>query len=686
VPKALSWLSTLEATDHHWPGNFAAFRGHSDWIRSVAFSADGRLLASGSDDSSVRIWDVEMGTTQHTLPIRRGWVYSVAFSSKGIVAAGSDYCSITLWDSATGRELRRLTNHLGTPTSICFTGDGSKLAAADLWTVRIWDLDTDRPANKDEAAEKDPPADRDQPVEGDQLTDKDQPDRTNQAADKDANKDQPVEIEGGICVVFSSDGTQLATGSIDAKIHIWDVQTRKLRRTFKGHEEAITSVAFSPDMQLLASGSEDCTSGIWDLKSETGQRLRKLKPGQHAEVNSVAFSRDGSRFAFSTSDTIHIWNTKTWEQLQVMQARSFDGVCSVVFAPSGTYLASGSSDNAVHLWYAAPKPVDEEQQPQQQLAERNPIIVLAISPDGRTIAAAHSGGTISLWDMETNKLIREKAGSNHTQNVYSLMFSPHDGGKMLLSSSSDETVQVSEVASGKLLHRFAGHAHSVRSASWSSDGAYIASASNDSTIRIWKIGGEGDDKPSVLKDAHGGAYAQCVAFSPNGNYIISGGNDSKVAIWQQQPDQNTWERKHALVGHSEPVVGVCVSPDSKRVISSSLDKTLRIWDIERGDSVQAPIKINWAYTRMWFDSRSSDCVMTALGLQSLSASSSDAAGPPRWCPYRFVCGEDSQWWIAWEKKKIILLPSGFRPVSSGVLNHRLAVSTGMGRFQVYKFS
>lgn len=134
--------------DRQWDHNFATFRGHDDYVRSVAFSPDGKLVASGSDDLSVRVCDAETDTTQNTFTIGKGWIYSVAISSRGIVAAVSNDLSITMWDLATGREVNRSPDQPGIVHAVCFSHDGNKLAAASSRAVRICDLDSEVSASR----------------------------------------------------------------------------------------------------------------------------------------------------------------------------------------------------------------------------------------------------------------------------------------------------------------------------------------------------------------------------------------------------------------------------------------------------------------------------------------------------------------------------------------------------------
>lgn len=148
IKDALPSLESPPLMDRQWGHNFATFRGHDDYVRSVAFYLDGKRVASGSDDSRVRDWDAETGTTQHRFTIGKWWIYSVAISSRGIVAAVSNDLSITMWDLATGREANCSPDQPGIVHAVCFSHDGNKLAAASSRAVRIWDLDSEVSASR----------------------------------------------------------------------------------------------------------------------------------------------------------------------------------------------------------------------------------------------------------------------------------------------------------------------------------------------------------------------------------------------------------------------------------------------------------------------------------------------------------------------------------------------------------
>ena len=287
---------------------FTTLEGHWSDVRSVSFSPDGSLLASGSSDDTIRLWDVKTGNLLHTLTGHRGGVLSVSFSPDGsLLASGSWDDTIGLWDVKTGNLLHTLTGHRGGVTSVSFSPDGSLLASGSSDdTIRLWDVKTGNLLHT--------------------LT---------------------GHRGGVLSVSFSPDGSLLASGSGDDTIRLWDVKTGKRLRTLTGHVSAVLSVSFSPDGSLLASGSWDDTIGLWDVK--TGNLLHTLT-GHRGGVLSVSFSPDGSLLASgSWDDTIGLWDVKTGNRLHTLTGHR-DNVNSVSFSPDGSLLASGSDDNTIRLW------------------------------------------------------------------------------------------------------------------------------------------------------------------------------------------------------------------------------------------------------------------------------------------------------------------------------------------------
>ncbi|KAK4441876.1 hypothetical protein QBC34DRAFT_458153, partial [Podospora aff. communis PSN243] len=228
-------------------------------------------------------------------------------------------------------------------------------------------------------------------------------------------------------VAFSPDGQQLASGSGDQTIKIWDTTSGQCLQTLEGHSSWVSSVTFSPDGQQLASGSGDQTIKIWDTTS--GQCLQTLE-GHSNSVWSVTFSPDGQQLASGSGDqTIKIWDTTSGQCLQTLEGHSYS-VSSVTFSPDGQQLASGSYDKTIKIWDTA-----SGQCLQTLEGHSSWVLSVAFSPDGQQLASGSYDKTIKIWDTASGQCLQTLEG--HNDSVWSVAFSPD--GQRLASGSDDQT-------------------------------------------------------------------------------------------------------------------------------------------------------------------------------------------------------------------------------------------------------
>jgi len=317
--------------------------GHEDAVYSVAFSPDGRLLASGSHDDTIKLWEVETGRLVRTLSGHKEWVWSVTFSPDSrLLVSGARGGTVKLWDVETGRLMRTLSGHTVSVYSVTFSPDSRLLVSgARGGTVKLWEVETGRLVRT---------------LSRNSRSVAFSPDGRLLASGLEGGTVKLWEVETGQLVrtlsrnsrsmAFSLDGKLLALGSSDRTIKLWEVETGRLVRTLSGHKDWVESVAFSPDGRLLASGASDGIVKLWDV--ETGRLMRTLS-GHTVSVYSVTFSPD-SRLLVSGArgGTVKLWEVETGRLVRTLSRYKGD-TSSVAFSPKGRLLAS-IGGKTIKLW------------------------------------------------------------------------------------------------------------------------------------------------------------------------------------------------------------------------------------------------------------------------------------------------------------------------------------------------
>jgi len=554
----------------------AELRGHTGWVRHAAFSPDGKLVITASDDETARIWEVRSGQIVAELHGHRGivsyaafspdsrlvvtasgdntariwearsgamraelahessrpserWVWKAAFSPNGqlVITAGWDGTA-RIWDTTTGNIVAVLPGHSGGVTGAVFSPDGEHVVTGSLWTTaHIWEARSGR---------------------------------------------RLVDLQGHTAEVtsaeFNAAGTRVVTASRDKTARVWDVSTGKLVAELLGHTEAVSSAAFDPSGRWVVTASQDGRARVWD--ADSGSIVADLW-GHSAGVESAAFSPDGMFVVTASYDrTARIWEARTGRSLAELLGHH-DRVTEAAFSPDGRSVITASYDNTARVWEAGTRLSLMDLRGHVGPGETPDWSTRAAwSPDGTAVVMASGNKTARIWEASTGCVLAELRG--HTAEVTSAAFSPD--GRSVVTASYDNTARVWEAGNGNPMAELRGHRASVRSPSFSPDGTLVVTAGVDQTARIWKarIG-------KLVAELQGhSAQVWSAEFSSDGARVLTASMDKTARIW----DTATGGLLMELRGHRGEVPTASFSHNGKWVVTASWDGTARVWDTATG--------------------------------------------------------------------------------------------------------
>ncbi|MHC5108611.1 MAG: WD40 repeat domain-containing protein, partial [Planctomycetota bacterium] len=492
-------------------------------MHALACHPGNRYVVTGGEDGVLRVWDSQAEEQSRHWQAHPSSVTSVAFTADGtLLISGCADGSIGVWSFASGENIRMLT--ADEAVAAVAVHDNEIIAASlESGTVKLFDLETGTLART---------------LEGHQAI--------------------------SWCVDFNADGSLLASASDDGTARIWSVQDGSTVATIDRHKGKVKWVDFHPDGRRLATGSADRTIGIYDAL--TGATLEVLS-GHTARTSSVHFSPDGNNLMSTSNDrTVRIWNVKDWSTRLVLTGHEYL-VLPGAFFPDGQRVATVSYDGTVRLWDGV-----AGQDRYHVSGIGRAVTAISFLPDGFSYLTISQDRILRLWDAQTNELVARKGPFK--DGLHGLAVSG-DGRWLAVGSRND--IRVFEARSGREHAELTGHEDIVFDVAFDASGRYIASASKDKTVRIWRVA-----NGELVETITGDSPWSCCAYARDADLLAAGNQQGAVKVWRT-PD---YREVMNVKAHQSRINTMRILEAGNVVVSAGFDGRVVFHDIERGVEVE----------------------------------------------------------------------------------------------------
>ena len=563
--------------------------GHTDAVQEVAYSADGRYIATVGDDAQVKIWDAMSGQVLHTIS-RQGQVNHVAFHANGrYLAIGTRSGFVIYWDVENQRVASVLEPVFGAVTALAFAADSSDLIVGyENGSARYWSL--------------------------------------NNPLDPRVIHNQFREHEGMITdVAFAPDGIHYATAGQDGRIVLHQIENGATLFTLgplpviteadnvDNDPLSVNAIAFLPnaenDAPLLFAGMSDGTARVWDWQAQT---LLDTWTGHANAVLDIALSPEGGRFVTASSDrTAKVWDVETGRALYTLTGHT-GSISSIAFAPDGSRFVTASVDNTARVWDVIPGLT-----PAVLTGHTAGVNDVVVNAERSLIVTAGQDGTAKVWRFDNGELVRTLGA--HNGPVNRLALSPN--GRFLASASDDQVANVWDLNDFSLVANFIIHQAPLTDVAFSPDSTLIATGSEDGMVRLWGL--DNVASPIASFEFPDQSEIRAVAFDPQGVQMAIGDVNGRIGIWTiadqtfvttiaahnqaindlvfaadstlySASDDGTAKRWNVQTeeltltfsGHGGTVVGLALSADGTRLATTSSDRTTKLWNTDTGQTVR----------------------------------------------------------------------------------------------------